>query len=91
MKNWVQKRFCNLFRVISVIQLLACYKAILHSKYYFMQATENMNGCIQFNSIYFGLITQHWWIQGGARDASPPSGSKFFHFHVVFSQKIAKQ
>ena len=28
--------------------------------------------------------------KGGARDARPPWGSKFFHFHAVFGKKIAK-
>ena len=31
----------------------------------------------------------HWRIQGGgARDARPPWGSKFFHFHAVFGKKL---
>ena len=32
------------------------------------------------------MITVHWRIQGGGRDA--PSGSKFFHFHAVFCKKM---
>ena len=30
----------------------------------------------------------HWRIQGGARDASPPWGSKFFYFHALFGKKL---
>ena len=26
-------------------------------------------------------------LRGGARDARPPRGPKFFHFHAVFDQK----
>ena len=28
--------------------------------------------------------------EGDARDAWPPSGSKFFHFHAVFGKKLVK-
>ena len=31
----------------------------------------------------------HWRIRGeGARDARPPWGSKFFHFHALFGKKL---
>ena len=28
--------------------------------------------------------------KGGARDAPPPPGSKFFHFHAVFGKFLSK-
>ena len=36
----------------------------------------------------FSLIVSLADPRGGARDARPPWGSKFFHFHAVFGKKL---
>ena len=43
--------------------------------------------------VFFADIPSKFTIggsKGGARDAPPPWGSKFFHFHAVFGNKIEK-
>ena len=40
------------------------------------------------NTLMLPDVSIHWWIQEGARNMPP--GSKFFHFHAVFSKKILK-
>ena len=43
----------------------------------------------RFNTILLYLLYNYsGGSKGGARDACPPWGPKFFHFHVVFDQKI---
>ena len=70
--------------------------------YLILQNTENMRNIILPSECFSGpfstldadaLSSIRQTIggsKGGARDARPPSGSKFFHFHAVLGKILTK-
>ena len=54
---------------------------------------NNRPNKVNFGIVNIGCITRSLLLpladpRGGARDARPPWGSKFFHFHAVFGKKL---
>ena len=78
------KNICYYSKRIQTCHLLCKRPACYHST----SKTHARGMIFKLNPIHASVIYPLADPRGGARDARPPWGSKFFHFHAVFGKKL---